>query len=154
MLLQICVSCCDSMYCNEAVPTNHTNAVFSATITPPPPHQTSPSSAATAVASSAESASANRRTLFTRGWRWGSWAMLLASVVALWKSGREWKIVLEWLTNSCDGHRGLNRKMVANQRKLKNMIWNECFYFLGKISVLHWQNIFLLFLFVLVLLPQ
>ncbi|XP_059478891.1 ly6/PLAUR domain-containing protein 6B-like isoform X2 [Neocloeon triangulifer] len=59
---RICVSCCDSMYCNEAVPTNHTNAVFSATATPQPPHQTSPSSAATAVASSVHNGGA--RTLF------------------------------------------------------------------------------------------
>ncbi|XP_049954785.1 ly6/PLAUR domain-containing protein 6B-like [Schistocerca serialis cubense] len=30
---RVCVSCCDEMYCNEAVPTNHSTAVFSNTRT-------------------------------------------------------------------------------------------------------------------------
>ncbi|CAB3369036.1 uncharacterized protein LOC135947108 [Cloeon dipterum] len=60
---RICVSCCDSMYCNEAVPTNHTNAVYAASATPQPPYHTSPSSAATAIASSVHNGGATLRTL-------------------------------------------------------------------------------------------
>ena len=95
-LLQICVSCCDSMYCNEGVPTNHTNAVFSATITPQPPHQTSPNSAATAIASSAATASHRRTQCITRGVSWEfPLAILLASAaVTLWSVR-----VFAWLTN-------------------------------------------------------